>query len=65
MAGATYICVLGCMAECPHREHVPCVVMFFDQAKRHPEKHIGDDGTMLHEWKEGGRCKKVPYPIDD
>jgi hypothetical protein len=65
MAGAIYICQLGCDSTCRHK--LPCVVFRTDAEHPHPPKHVGvDDDQMIHEWvgKGTGRCV-VSAPRDE
>jgi hypothetical protein len=68
VSGATYICPIGCVAECSHG--VPCLVGAFgriDAEHPHPVKrghlaHLGDDGRC-HEWTgKNGRCVVTDWP---
>lgn len=66
MAGATYLCQIGCHVDCAHG--LPCLVFRYDAEHPHPPRHIADagDGT-LHEWrgsKGKGRCEISTVPDD-
>lgn len=64
MAGAVYICQLGCDSTCRHG--LVCEVFRSDAEHPHPPKHIGvtDDGKTIHEWrgKGTGKCVESPVP---
>lgn len=66
MAGATYLCVTGCLSECRH--HVLCEIYMTDAEHPHPPKHFGmaDDGRF-HEWvgKGTGKCTITAPDEDD
>lgn len=62
MAGATYVCAIGCLVDCPHG--LPCLIFRVDSEHPHPTKrgrgqHIAADPTTgaMHEWNgDAGRC---------
>lgn len=66
MAGASYVCQIGCMTECEHGE--PCAIYMFDREHPHPTErghpaHVAWDGELTHEWRgEHGRCRTNPSP---